>query len=126
MNGGFDAFESYDGQTIYFSKFDRAGIRSVPAGGGAERLMVVNRPQVGFWGHWEVSEAGIYSLDFEAEPRPTIEFYRFATRRISQVLTPEKRPARQQPSLSVTADGRTIYYTQYDRQSAIKMMEIAR
>jgi Tol biopolymer transport system component len=94
LNGGFDAFESYDGQTIYFSKFDRAGIWSVPAGGGVERLMVVDRPQLGFWGHWAVSEAGIYFLDFEAEPRPTIEFYRFATRRISPVLTelPQRWP----------------------------------
>ena len=36
------------------------------------------------------------------------------------------KAARLQPSLSATMDGRTIYYTQYDRQSVIKMMEFAR
>ncbi len=29
-HGGFNPFESYDGQTVYFSKFDEAGIWSVP------------------------------------------------------------------------------------------------
>jgi dipeptidyl aminopeptidase/acylaminoacyl peptidase len=124
QNGGFDAFESLDAHTLYFSKFDRAGIWSTPVGGGTESLVVADKPQVGFWGHWAVTEAGIYFLDFEAEPRPTIEFYRFADRRISSVLTLEKQPARLQPSLSATLDGKTVYYTQYDRESVIKMMEI--
>ena len=124
--GGFDAFESFDGHTIYFSKFDHAGIWSMPGSGGAESLIVADKPQNGYWGHWAVSEAGIYFLDFEADPRPTVEFYSFATRRVSPVFTLEKQPARQQPSLSATADGKTIYYTQYDRQSVIKLMEIAR
>jgi Tol biopolymer transport system component/DNA-binding winged helix-turn-helix (wHTH) protein len=124
VHGGFDAFESYDGQSIYFSKFDHAGIWSMPARGGTELLVILDRPQLGFWGHWAVCEAGIYFLDLEVDPRPTIEFYGFATRRISPVLTLEKQPARQQPSLSATANGKTVYYTQYDRQSVIKLMDI--
>jgi len=124
--GGFDPFESYDGRTIYFSKPDQAGIWSLPASGGTESPVVADKPQVGFWGHWAVTRTGLYLLDADAEPRPRIEFYDFATRRISPVLTLEKRPLRLYPSLSATADGRTIYYTQYDYQSVIKMMEIAR
>lgn len=62
----------------------------MPVGAGTESLVVGDRPQVGFWGHWAVIEAGIYFLDFKAEPRPTIEFCRFADRRISPVLTMEK------------------------------------
>jgi Tol biopolymer transport system component/DNA-binding winged helix-turn-helix (wHTH) protein len=125
-HGGFDAFESYDGQTLYFSKFDQAGIWSMPAKGGPESLVVADKPQVGYWGHWAVTQDGLYLLDTDAEPRPTIEFYRFATRRITPVFTLEMQPARQQPSLSATADGRAIYYTQYDRQSVIKLMEFSR
>jgi len=56
---------------------------------------------------------------------PEIEFYRFATRHITSVFTMEMQPARQQPALSATMDGRTIYYTQYDRQSVINLMEFA-
>jgi hypothetical protein len=43
-------------------------------------------------GHWAVSEAGTYFLDFEADPRPTVKFYSFATRRVSPVFTLEKQP----------------------------------
>jgi Tol biopolymer transport system component len=124
-DGGLNPSESYDGQTIYFSRFDRAGIWSIPASGGRESLVVADKPQVGYWGHWALTQDGLYLLNTDAEPRPTIEFYRFATRRISSVLTLEKQAARQHPSLSATADGKTIYYTQYDRQSVIKLMEFS-
>jgi hypothetical protein len=50
----------------------------------------------------------------DAESRPGIEFYRFATRRITPVFTIEMQPTRQEPSLSAIVDGRTIYYSQYD------------
>ena len=123
--GGFDAFESQDGRTVYFSKFDEAGIWSIPASGGTESLVVADKPQVVYWGHWAVTKTGLYLLNREADAAPRIEFYDFATRHISPVLTLEKRPLRLCPSLSATADGRTIYYTQYDRQSVIKMMEIS-
>lgn len=125
-HGGFSAFESFDGRTIYFSKFDQGGIWSMPASGGAESMLLRDKPQVGYWGHWAVSDTGLYVLDTEAEPRASIEFYRFATTRLSHVLTLEKKAARLQPSLSATADGKTIYYTQYDRQSVIKLEEFAR
>lgn len=125
-HGGFTGFESSDGRTLYFSKFDQPGIWSIPAGGGAESLVVPDKPRVGFWGFWAVTDSGLYLLDTEAEPKATIEFYGFATGRLSHVLTLEKKAARLQPSLSATADGKTVYYAQYDRQSVIKLMEFAR
>jgi WD40-like Beta Propeller Repeat len=125
QRGGFDPFESYDGQTVYFSRFDQAGIWSLPAKGGAESLVVADKPQLGYWGHWAVTSAGLYVLDTDAEPRATIEFYDFARRRTSAVLTLDMRPARQQPGLSATMDGKTVFYTQYDPQSVIKMMEFS-
>jgi hypothetical protein len=85
-HGGFDPLESYDGRTIYYSKFDEPGRGSIPAGGGSESPVVIGKPQVSYWGHWAVTERGLYLLDADAEPRPTIEFYSFATPRI----TPEE------------------------------------
>jgi Tol biopolymer transport system component len=124
--GETDHFESFDGQIVYFSKLDRAGIWSIPSNGGTESLVVADKPQIGYWGNWAVSKAGLYLLNVEAEPRPRIEFYGFATRRITPVLTFEKQPVRHHLCLSATADGKTIYYTQYDQQSVIKMMEFSR
>jgi hypothetical protein len=59
----------------------------MPAGGGSESAVVTGKPQVSYWGHWAVTESGLYLLDADAEPRPTIEFYSFATRRITPVLS---------------------------------------
>jgi dipeptidyl aminopeptidase/acylaminoacyl peptidase len=125
-HGGFAPFESFDGRTIYFSRFDEGGIWSIPSQGGVEGLVVANKPQVRYWGHWAVTQTGLYFLDAEAEPRPRIEFYDFATQRVSPVLSIEKRAAWYEPGLSATADGRTIYYSQWDHQSVIKMMEISK
>jgi len=122
-HGGFDPLESYDGQTIYYSKFDEPGIWSMPASGGSESPVVTGKPQVSYWGHWAVTENGLYLLDVDAEPRPMIEFYSFATRRITPVLSLEKKPIDWQPSLSASRDGRTLFYAQNDPQSVIKMVE---
>ena len=88
--------------------------------------MVADKPQLGYWGHFAVTQSGLYFLDADADPRPAVDFYRFASGRTSLALALEQRPARLQPSLSATPDGKTLYYTQYDRQSVLKLMEFAR
>jgi Tol biopolymer transport system component/DNA-binding winged helix-turn-helix (wHTH) protein len=122
-HGGFDAIESVDGRTVYFSKFDEAGIWSIPPNGGTETLVVQGKPQVLYWGHWAVTRTGLYFLNVEAEPMPRVEYFDFATHNISAVFPLEKRPAYNQPSLGATLDGKTIYYAQQDSQSAVKMIE---
>ena len=122
----FDPMESYDGRTVFFTRYAQPGIWSVPSGGGAESLVIADKPQSGYWGHWAVTRTGLYLLNAEAAPRPTIEFFSFATHRTSPVLTLDKQPLRWFPSLSATADGKSIYYTQWDRQSVIKMIEFPR
>jgi hypothetical protein len=108
---------------IYYSKFDQAGIWRVPVNGGTESLVLADKPQAFYWGHWALTEGGIYLLNVDAKPRPTIEFYSFAAHRTSAVLPLEKTPPPGQPSLSASRDGRTIYYSQFDLQSSIKLIE---
>jgi Tol biopolymer transport system component len=122
-NGGFAGFASPDGKTIYYSKFAEAGVWSIPVSGGDETLAVSEKPQVGYWGHLAVTDTGLYFLDADAEPRPIIEFYSFATHRIVPVLPLEKYPSAWQPSLSASADGRSIFYSQSEPQSGILMVE---
>jgi Tol biopolymer transport system component/DNA-binding winged helix-turn-helix (wHTH) protein len=124
-HGGFDAFESYDGRILYFSRFETGGLWSLPANGGPETLVVADKPQSGFWGYWAVTQAGLYLLDANAKPGPRIEFYDFATRRISPVFAFEREPLGGCPSLGATADGKTIYYAQGYAQGVINMMEMA-
>jgi len=125
-HGGFDPFESFDGQTVYFSKWDEAGIWSIPSNGGKETLVVEGRPQVLYWGHWALTRPGIYFLNADTDPRARIEFYDFGTGRTSPVLSLEKNAVIRHPSLSATADGKTIYYAQMDLQTVIEMMEFSR
>ncbi|MGI8772242.1 MAG: winged helix-turn-helix domain-containing protein [Acidobacteriaceae bacterium] len=123
QHGGFSALESSDGATLYYTKFDQPGTWSMPAAGGDESLVVAGKPQVGYWGHLAVADAGLYLLDADAEPRPAIDFYSFATHRVTTVLPLEKTPGVWGPSLSAAADGRSIFYTQSDQQSGILMIE---
>jgi len=119
--------ESYDGRTIYFSCGNPwVGIWSIPSSGGTAKQVVADKPQAGFWAYWAVTKAGLYFVNTDAEPKPRIEYYDSATRRITPVLDFAK-PATHNNSIdmSATADGRTIYYTQADQQSVIKMMEFA-
>ena len=122
-HGGFNPFESYDRKTVYFSKFDEAGIWSVPSDGGAESLVVEGKPQIMYWGQWAVTRTGIYVLNADAAPKGRIEFFDFATRRSWPVLDFELRPVYLHPSISATADGVTVYYSMWDWQSVIQLME---
>ena len=123
MHGGFNAFESFDGRTVYFSRFDEAGIWSIPCQGGTESIVIEGKPQTLYWGQWALTRTGIYFMNVEAEPRARIDFYEFATRRAHPVLALEKLPVWAGPSLSATADGKTIYYAQHDLQSIAMLME---
>jgi hypothetical protein len=122
-HGGFDPFESCDGKIVCFSKSDEAGIWSIPVNGGIESLVLAGKPQVMYWGNWAVTRSGLYVLNADAEPKGSIDFFDFTTRRTWPVLEFDQRPKAFYPSMSATADGMTVYYTQMDSQSAIKMME---
>jgi len=123
--GGFGPMESYDGNTVYYSRFYEGGIWKVPSRGGIESSIIRGKPQVGFWGQFAVTRTGLYLLDAEAEPKPTIKFYSFTSGLVSPVFQLDEIPERFQPSLSASEDGKIIYFAQHDRQSVIKMMEFA-
>jgi Tol biopolymer transport system component/DNA-binding winged helix-turn-helix (wHTH) protein len=123
QHGGFTGFESYDGRTLYYSKVGGAGLWSVPVDGGAEAL-VTPALRSGYWGAWAVSETGIYLIDDDVLPRPTIEFYNFRTRRLNAVMQIEYSPlAEGDPSLDASRDGRIVLFAQHRPQSSIAMVE---
>jgi len=123
QHGGFTGFESFDGKTFYYSKLDEEGVWSVPADGGGEAL-VTPALRRGYWGAWAVSEGGIYLVDDDVLPRPTIEFYNFSTRRLNAVMQIEYSPLDLgDPSLDASRDGRTVFFAQYRPQSSIAVVE---
>jgi serine/threonine protein kinase/Tol biopolymer transport system component len=121
-HGGMAAFESFDWKTLYYSKLEGAGVWSVPVAGGEEQR-ITQAPHLGYWGHFAVTEAGLYLVDADAEPGPTIMYYDFQTRRIKPVLVLKQDPLPWTANLSASRDGRTLLFVQAESRSMILMAE---
>lgn len=123
-HGGFASFESYDGKTLYFSKFDAAGVWSVPVTGGEERR-VTSAPHLGYWGHFALVEDGLYLVDSDAKPGPSILYYSFRTRNLTTVLTLNKgqRAVPWTANLSASRDGLTLFFAQGASKSSIVLVD---
>jgi Tol biopolymer transport system component len=112
-NGGFAAFESADGSRLYYAKFDAPGIWTVPPNGGEEQP-VHDLPPTGYWGYWDIGRRGLYFVNPEAKPRPTIELFDLATRRVTRIAELEHQPIQWTSGFSVSRDERSILYSQLE------------
>jgi Tol biopolymer transport system component len=114
--GGVVAFESPDGTTIYHTKDSVRGLWKVPVEGGEETL-VLKQVGRGYWLPWGLTVEGIYFYNADTK---VIEFFSFATHKITQIAKPEKAVE----SLAVSPDGRSILFAQMDRdESHIMLVE---
>jgi Tol biopolymer transport system component/DNA-binding winged helix-turn-helix (wHTH) protein len=120
--GGFAAFESYDAKSVYYSRFEDGGLWRATVEGGKEEH-IANIPHVGYWGHFAVSENGLYVLDSDSKPGPTIMYYDFQTHRLNPVLTLKQDPVAQTANLAASRDGRTLLFAQGEAKSSITMVE---
>jgi Tol biopolymer transport system component/DNA-binding winged helix-turn-helix (wHTH) protein len=112
QHGGFAAFESPDGEFLYYAKgLTVPGLWRIPTQGG-EEIEIISSLEAGYWGYWAVVEKGIYYLDLKKTPG--INFFDIASHRVSRVFDLESRPARRFPGLAVSPDKKTILYTQLD------------
>jgi hypothetical protein len=93
----------------------------MPAGGGEEQR-VTDQP-AGYWGVWDVTETGLYFFNPGAKPRPRFAFYDFKTHLVTNVFEPEGELWDGGPVLSASRDGRTVFYSQQDPTSTIKIVE---
>ena len=122
QHGGFAAFESYDAKTLYYSRFECGGLWSTPVSGGEEQ-QVTDALHLGYWGHFAVTDAGIYLLNSDAAPKPTIMFYNLQTKLLTPVLQLEENPLPWTANLAASRDGRTVLFAQGVRHSSITMVE---
>jgi Tol biopolymer transport system component/DNA-binding winged helix-turn-helix (wHTH) protein len=123
-DGGFAAFESPDGKSIYYTKFNEDGIFQVALDGGAENK-VVSEPPGGFWGYFAVGRDGLYFLGDTGTPpkhQPAFKFFDFVTHKIAVMGDMEKGPYDGAPGLSVSPDGKYLLYVQLDESRTNLMM----
>jgi Tol biopolymer transport system component/serine/threonine protein kinase len=112
-NGGFAAFESVDGKSLFFS---RAAVASTMAlfqmslEGGAETALGI---RTNTWGDWDVTGRGIYFVS--PSPNPQVMFYSFATKATTPLAPFEKRPAF---GLAAAPDDSAVLFTQFDSESS--------
>jgi hypothetical protein len=121
-HGGFAAFESYDAKMLFYSRFEGGGIWSIPVGGGEEQ-QVTDALHRGYWGHFAVTDTGIYLLDSDAVSKPTIMFFSFPTKRLTPVRQLEEAPLPWSANFAASRDGRTVWFAQGAGHSSLTMAE---
>ena len=76
----------------YLKERGEPGIWRVPVAGG-EEAFVLDHHRAGLWRQWAVVEQGIFFITAETPDRPLIEFYSFATGKVTLVMTLETTTA---------------------------------
>jgi len=107
-NGGWEAFESFDGTTVYYSKLgDPDAIWKVPTAGGDEKRFLANT----LFRYWTVGDKGIYFITRE-DRFLNVNFIDFATRKISSRGRFERSPARDgHAGLALSPNGLSLLWT---------------
>ncbi|MFN7931424.1 MAG: winged helix-turn-helix domain-containing protein [Blastocatellia bacterium] len=120
--GGFEGFESADGQTFYYAKGRGIpGIWQVPVGGGEERL-VVDQYQAGLWRYWRVAEQGLYFATAATPTEPSLKFFSFAAQQVSEVIPLAREVDKYSPGLAISPDGRHLLCVRRDPSGSDLMM----
>ena len=112
--GGYNAFESPDGEMLYYAKKSEPGLwRRGPD--GEDETLVLGALEPFDWGNWAVTDDGIYFIRREATG-PTIRFYSFVTGWSTPIARLDDVP--EHPALAVSPDGRVLLYTHIDRDES--------
>jgi Tol biopolymer transport system component len=114
--GGFEGFESPDGQYFYYAKRSSDGIFRVPVAGGPEEA-IPELKLAGYNRDWALHSTGIYFIPHEAAPHPTIHFFDFATRQVRPLTTLTQALSNRVSGLTVSPDGRWLLYAQVERET---------
>jgi Tol biopolymer transport system component len=113
QNGGEVAYESDDGFLYYYRESPVPRVWKAPVGGG-EEIPVLDLPSRFRWGWWTLTKQGIYFIDRNTLPRPTIKFFDLMTRRETPITEFEKEPPQWMSSLTVSPNGQWLLYTQIE------------
>ena len=112
--GGFEGFEEASGRVFYYAKGRGVpGIWKVPVEGG-EETPVVETDKAGFWRNWVLTEQGIYFANWDQRERPVIEFFSFATSKVTKLITLDRPMAG--TGIALSPEGRWLLFSHIDQQ----------
>jgi Tol biopolymer transport system component len=122
-DGGLAALESPDRQSVYYRDYweKRNGVWRVPVSGGTG-ILVVDAVYGPF--DWDMTERGIYFLDRNSKPLPTLCLYEFAAQRASNLIPVHLDPRFvSREGFSVSPDGSWLLYSGGFSTSDIMMID---
>ena len=118
--GGFEAFESFEGDVVYYSRPNRElGLWQVRPDGSDERA-APGFSEAGHWRYWAVAKDGVYFVPgvFQSEttssPQP-IQFFSFHTKKTQTVALIHKKLIGGSAGLAVSPDGKWLLFAQVDQ-----------
>ena len=112
-DGGYAAQASPDGKTILFTRLERTGVWSIPAGGGEARLLVPG-VRAAETVNWRVTPTGIYYIGATAQ-QPVI---RRAPLSGGAGVDVAWIGNYSWPGFAVTPDGTRVLYAHWDRRES--------
>jgi Tol biopolymer transport system component/DNA-binding winged helix-turn-helix (wHTH) protein len=107
-NGGISPVESFDGNTLYYSKYEQNGVWRMPLQGG-EESEVLSDIDSGGWPNWALTAEGIYFLKFGKFPHAEIAFFEFDSGKTHVVWPLQQKLGW---GLSSSLDGKSLVYIQ--------------
>jgi hypothetical protein len=110
------AFESLDGKFVYYMKGRSGSLWKMPVSGGEESQVLPSVVGTAF----SLVNDGIYFMSKPgADRKPSIQFLSFATAKVKTVAPISRSPAE---GLSVSPDGRSILFSQFDEAGSDLML----
>jgi Tol biopolymer transport system component/DNA-binding winged helix-turn-helix (wHTH) protein len=116
--GGVGAAESADGRFLYFVKYELGGLWRMPLHGGPESL-VLDKTIAPWWFNWTLTPRGIYFLDWNDDSKSFVNFFEFASQKITPILT-FNRPPRW--GLPLSPDGKSLLFVESDYEESSIMI----
>jgi Tol biopolymer transport system component/serine/threonine protein kinase len=122
VHGGFAAFESPNGEYVYYAKGRSVpGLWRKPVHDGAEEPFFPDL-KPGFWGYWGITPKGVYFFDDAGRAGRGVYFFDTARRHVRLVASVANRPMVGDSAFAVAPDGSSILYTQIDQSGSDVML----
>ncbi len=109
--------ESPDGKSPYYFRAGevwRVALQGGAPTGGPVKVLDGLEPDAD-WGNWDVSGDGIYSIQRGKQGVAAIEYLDFATRAVRTIYVMPKLPVYAGHGLSLSPDGKSLLFSQVDR-----------
>lgn len=109
---------SSSNEHLYYCKKEQMGLWQIELSTGTESQLIEDFHPM-FWGAFAVAESGIYYLNSETK---RFEFFDFISRKSKIVYQPQRRIPRLGTTLSLSADGKKLFFSQIDTHDSDIML----